>query len=446
MTKPQALHAIILAAGKGTRMKSAQPKVMHTIAGLPMLLHIVRTCKDLGAETITTVIAPDMESVAHALSPHTTAVQQQQLGSGDAVKAALPALANKSGLALILVGDAPLITAQTLKKLTDAANLTGLSVLGMIPENPTGYGRLVCNDAGYVTHIVEEKDASTSERAITLCNAGMYAVSLAHLHRLLNEIDNKNNQQEYYLTDLVAIAAAQNIACAVVLAEANEVAGVNNRAQLAALETTYQNLKRKAVMDAGATLIDPNTVYFSYDTVIGQDVTIEPNVFFGTGVVIGNNVTIHAFSHLEGVTIEDGAAIGPFARIRPHSYIGAGAVVGNFVEVNRSTLNAAAKSKHMSYLGDATIGPKANIGAGTVIANYDGINKHKTDIGAGAFIGSNSTLVAPLTIGQGAFIGAGSTITKNVTPDSLAVARADTRSLEGWATKHRNRAKQKDKT
>lgn len=429
--------AIVLAAGKGSRMKSDLPKVMHKIGNTPMIGHIIRTLEQTGASRIVTVIAPGMDDVAKAVAPHATAVQHHQLGSGDAAKAGLPALAGFSGYVVIAIGDAPLITADTFGRLVAAARQTGLSVLGMRPENSTGYGRLVLDNDAFVAKIVEERDADAKTKSIDLCNAGNFCVSSEHLPTLLAGLKPENDQKEFYLTDIVALAAAAGVKCAYVEAAAGEVQGVNSREQLAQAEKTFQQARRAAAMAQGVTLIDPETVYFSADTVIGMDTVIEPNVFFGPKVKLGANVIIHAFSHLEGTNVDEGSHIGPFARVRPKSNIGRNVTVGNFVEVNRATLRDGSKSKHVSYLGDADIGEKTNIGAGTVIANYDGFDKNDTVIGKGAFTGSNSTIVAPVKIGDGAFVAAGSTITTDVPADALSIARASGTVKEGWAAQYR---------
>ena len=438
------LHCIILAAGKGTRMKSDKPKVMAQLAGQPLISHVVKTCEALAPKTIVTVIADGMDDVIKTVSPHPTAVQKQQLGTGDAAKSALPALKDAKGHVLVLLGDVPMVSKETLEAMVDAAKNTGLSVLGMEADNPAGYGRMVTED-NYVTAIVEERDCTPEQKQITLVNAGCFCVAADKLGKYLNALKSDNAQKEYYLTDIVTLAAADGVKCEYVEGPEHELRGINSRSQLAEAEGELQNYLRAKAMFEGVTLIDPMTVYLSMDTKIGRDVIVEPSVFFGPGVTIGNNVTIHAFSHLEGVTVEDAAAIGPFARIRPHSHIGAKAAVGNFVEVNRSTLKAGAKSKHVSYLGDATIGEKANIGAGTVIANYDGFNKQETNVGSGVFIGSNSTLVAPLNVGDGAYVGAGSTITTDVPADALAVARSRSVVRDGWADSYRAKNKKEKK-
>lgn len=431
------LSCIILAAGKGTRMKSDKPKVMAQLAGQPLIRHVLDACAPLEPATIVTVIAPGMDDVAKAVAPHATAVQEKQMGTGDAAKSALPALKGAKGHVLILLGDVPLVSPETLMALYDAGRETGLSVLAMNAQNPAGYGRLLTNDDGIVTAIVEERDCAPDQKNITLVNAGLFCVDAQKLGEWLGKIGSDNAQKEYYLTDIIAIAAQDGVACDYVEAPEHEVQGINSRSQLAEVESELQNLLRARALHEGATLVDPMTVYFSMDTRIGRDTVVEPNVFFGPGVRIADNVTIHAFSHLEGVSVESGASIGPFARVRPKSKIGAGATIGNFVEVNRAEVKPGAKSKHVSYLGDAVIGEKANIGAGTVIANYDGFDKQETTIGAGTFIGSNSTIVAPIAIGAGAYVAAGSVITAAVPDNALAVARAREVLRDGWATEYR---------
>jgi bifunctional UDP-N-acetylglucosamine pyrophosphorylase/glucosamine-1-phosphate N-acetyltransferase len=437
------LHCIILAAGKGTRMKSAKAKVMAQLCGMPLIKHVVSTCEKLAPSTIITVIADGMADVAQAVAPHTTVVQKQQLGTGDAAKAALPVLETAQGYALILLGDVPMVTPETLSALQEAAKETGLAVLGMRAANPRGYGRLITEN-NYVMQIVEDAECSFDQQEIDLVNAGLFCVELTKLRRYLAALQSDNAKHEYYLTDIVRIAALDGTPCEYVEGPESELQGINSRSQLAEAEGELQNMLRAKAMFDGVTLIDPMTVYFSMDTFLSSDVIVEPNVFFGAGVRVRSGVTIHAFSYLEGVTIEEGASIGPFARIRPQSYISAGASVGNFCEVNRTTLQAGAKSKHLSYLGDAVIGANANIGAGTVIANYDGFDKHQTVIGPACFIGSNSTLVAPLQVGAGAYIGAGSAVNADVPADALAVARERTVIREGWATEYRLK-KEKEK-
>ena len=429
--------AIILAAGKGTRMKSSMPKVMHKVAGRTMIDHVIHACTDMD---ITIVISPDMPELAKAVSPHKTVIQHKQLGTGDAVKAAHTELGHYDGAIFILYGDCPFIETQTLEALLEAAQKTGLSILGFETDNPKGYGRLVIMD-DVVSEIVEDKDCTPDQKALTTCNAGVYCVTGGRLFCWLDKLSNDNAQGEYYLTDMVSIAKTENIDCAYVLTDETQVLGVNSRSQLAQAEFVMQEKLRKQAMDNGVTMIDPQSVYLSIDTKFSQDVIIEPNVVIGSNVCVGKGTHIHAFSHIEGAEIGANAQIGPFARIRPKSKIGDNVTVGNFIEVNRSEFKTGSKSKHLSYIGDAIIGEKTNIGAGTVIANYDGFNKHQTTIGNNVFVGSNSTLVSPMTIGDGAMIGAGSTVTKNIAADALAVARVKEFTREGWALSYRTKHK-----
>lgn len=437
--------AIILAAGKGTRMKSSMPKVLHPVAGKPMVRHVVDTCVKADISAICVITASNMPQVEKAVHPCKIAIQEQQLGTGDAVKAARQYLENYNGAVFILYGDCPLITKDTLDKLYEASQSSGLAILGFSAENPHGYGRLIINNASdTVTVIVEEKDCTDEQRQIQHCNAGIYCIRDQRLFKWLDLLSNDNAQGEYYLTDLVEIAKSHNVRCAYVLADEDEVRGVNSRAQLAEVEAILQNRLRKNAMDAGVTMYDPDTVYLSVDTVFENDVTIEPNVFIGEGVSIGSGTIIHAFSHLEGVEIGRNASIGPFARLRPKSKIGNDVSVGNFTEVNRSEFKDGSKSKHISYIGDTIIGEKTNIGAGTIFANYDGYNKNTTHVGKNVFVGSNSTIIAPVTIEEGAIIAAGSTITHNIPADALAVGRTKQVISEGWAIGYRER-KRKDK-
>jgi bifunctional UDP-N-acetylglucosamine pyrophosphorylase/glucosamine-1-phosphate N-acetyltransferase len=430
------LACIILAAGKGTRMKSAMPKVMHELAGRPMIHWLLERVVHIGIKRIVIVAGPDMPDLENAVTGQAEIViQRERNGTADAVKAALPALEGFQGRALILMGDEPLVPEESLRELAQAA--APLAVMGIIPDDPTGLGRLIIGDDGHLQRIVEEKDASDEERELMLCNGGNYSAVMTLLRECLPKISNDNAQGEYYLTDLVDVARAEKLACEVIEIGADHVWGVNSRAQLAEHERAIQQMLREKHMMNGVSLIDPGTVHFSWDTVIGPDTIIGPNVFFGRAVTIGEGARIEAFCHIEGAIIENGASIGPFARIRPKSRIGEKASVGNFTEVNRSELRAGSKAKHVSYLGDAVIGEKTNIGAGTVIANYDGYEKNATTIGSGAFIGTNATLVAPLEIGDGALVAAGSVVTKNVPADALAVARNRPIIRDGWAGKRR---------
>jgi bifunctional UDP-N-acetylglucosamine pyrophosphorylase / glucosamine-1-phosphate N-acetyltransferase len=428
--------AVILAAGKGTRMKSALPKVMHAIAGQPMIGHVLASLAPLGASPIVVVVAPGMNDVAAAVAPHATAVQEQQHGTAHAVMAAREALGNGADDLLILYGDTPLIATATLQRLLErrrAADKPAVVVLGMRPTDGAEYGRLVVDGGGRLEAIVEHREATAEQRAIGLCNSGVMAVDGRQIWELLAAVSNKNTKGEYYLTDVVALARRQGLACAAIEAPAEELLGINSRAELAAAEAAMQVRLRAQAMAEGATLIDPSTVWFSHDTRLGRDVVVGPNVVFGPGVNVADDVEIRAFCHLDGARVEKGAVIGPFARLRPGSVIGAGAHIGNFVETKNARIAAGAKANHLSYLGDATVGERANIGAGTITCNYDGFGKYETVIGPGAFIGSNSALCAPVTIGAGAFVAAGSVITRNVAPDALAIARGEQVEKPGWA-------------
>ena len=435
MTNKTPLAVVILAAGKGTRMKSALPKVMHKIAGRPMISWLIETAEKLNPEKIIVVTAPGMDDVAQVVKPHQTVVQEKQLGTGDAVKPALPLLKDFDGKVLILLGDEPFLNEDVMQAMI---KWDGLSVMAVRPLSPKGLGRMIVNDDGMLERIVEEKDCTPEERTVKLCNAGNFCIPAKNLAGWLAQLGNDNKQKEYYLTDVPQIAEKEGFLTYVVEADAQWVWGVNTRAELAEHERMAQTMLREQAMAAGVTMIDSNTVTLSWDTKFGQDVVVEPNVIFGTGVTVEDNVTIHGFSHLEGVHIKKAAEIGPFARIRPKSEIGEGAVVGNFIEVNRSKLEAGAKSKHVSYLGDSVIGKKANIGAGTVIANYDGYFKHQSVIGDNVFIGSNSTIIAPVNIADGAIVAAGSNISKNVEKNALAIARSHQENRAGWASEYRN--------
>ncbi len=436
--------AIILAAGLGTRMKSALPKVMHPIAGRPMIAHLLATLGSMGIDNVCAVISENMDVVADCVAPHAAAIQHEALGTGHAVLAARDVLGDLDGDVLVLFGADPLVTPQTLNRMLErrrSADNPAVVVLGFRPADPRLYGRLVTNSDGALEAIVEAKDASPEQLAIPLCNSGVMAIDGARLWSLLERVGNDNAKGEYYLTDIIALARADGHVCALVEGDAFELTGVDSRADLAQAEQIAQQRLRAAAMAGGASLRDPDTVYFSHDTALGRDVTIEPNVVFGTGVTIGDNVTIKAFSHLENSTIAPNVSIGPFVRLRGGTQIADGAYIGNFVEMKNADFGSGAKAAHLSYVGDSTVGTKANIGAGTITCNYDGFNKHRTEIGAGAFIGSNAALVAPVRIGDGAIIGAGSAITKDVDAGALAVTRAEQRSVGGWAEKLRKRMK-----
>jgi bifunctional UDP-N-acetylglucosamine pyrophosphorylase/glucosamine-1-phosphate N-acetyltransferase len=436
---------ILLAAGKGTRMKSDLPKVLHQLAGKPLVGHALDAAAALNPSQCVVVVGPGMEDVATAVAPHPIAVQANQQGTADAVLAAREALSGFGGgsdgaTVLVLYGDTPMIGADTLKRMIAArAAGAGVVVLGFRPVDAAEYGRLVLDAAGALEAIVEYRDADEDQRAIDLCNSGVMAVSAGHIWGLLDRVGNDNAKGEYYLTDIVALARASGLACAVVEGAEKEVLGINSRGDLAAAEAVWQQTRRARAMADGATLTDPATVWFAHDTQIGRDVTIGPSVFFGSGVSVADGATINAFCRLDGVTIGPGASVGPFARLRPGAEIGAGARIGNFVEVKNAVLGAGAKANHLSYVGDAVVGDGANIGAGTITCNYDGFLKHRTEIGAGAFIGSNTALVAPVSVGKGALVGAGSTITKNVPDDAIAVTRGRHTVVEGAAKDYRER-------
>ena len=437
MTRPVA--AIILAAGQGTRMKSKLHKVLHPIAGRPMLLHLIVSLAELTPERQVVVVGAGREQVEAAVAGHdvTIAGQAEQLGTGHAVAQAHDALAGFVGDVLILYGDVPLVRAATMQAMLDRLNRGDdprAVVLGFRPEDPAAYGRILADGQGIIEKMVEYKDASEAERAVTLCNSGLMAVRSTDLFVLLDQIGNENAAGEYYLPDIVMLPGQTS---AVVETDPLEVAGVNSRAELAGVEAAWQAQRRAAAMRDGVTLVAPETVFFSHDTALARDVTVEPHVVFGPGVSVEEDVVIHAFSHLEGAVVRRGAEIGPYARLRPGADIGAKAKVGNFVEIKKATLGEGAKANHLSYIGDASVGAGANIGAGTITCNYDGFLKYRTEIGAGAFIGSNSALVAPVTIGDGAIVGAGSVVTRDVEADALALARGKQEALPGWAKRFR---------
>ena len=422
---PRDTTAVILAAGLGTRMKSRLPKCLHPIAGRPMLRHLIGTAEAVFSR-IVVVTGPEMEAVARAAAPHETVVQAERLGTGHAALQAAGAFGD--GDVAILYADNPLITRETLARLqaarAEAGDGVGLALLTMRPPDPGRYGRVLTNAAGDVTAIVEWADASEAERAVNLCNAGVFCAGAGDLARWLKAVRNDNAKGEYYLTDVVALAVAEGRRVVAVEADHAELQGINSRAELAEAEAQMQARLRLAAMEGGATLTAPETVFFAADTVLEPDVMIGPHVVFGPGVTIRSGAEILAFSHLEGCEVGEGARIGPYARLRPGARVGRAAHVGNFVELKATTLGDGAKANHLAYLGDADIGPGSNIGAGSITCNYDGHLKHRTAIGAGSFIGSNATLVAPLTLGAGSFIAAGSTITRDVAPDALAFGRA----------------------
>ena len=433
---------VILAAGQGTRMRSDTHKVLHPIAGKPMLLHLLSTLEAMGAERRIVVVGKGREQLEKALEGHgvVTALQSEQKGTGHAVQMAENALEGFDGALLILYGDTPFVTRDTLAEMLDrlaAKDDPGVVVLASSPVDGKTYGRVILGDGDHISKMVEYKDANEAERAVKLCNSGMMAVQSKDLFRWLSKVNNANAAKEYYLPDIVMIAKEEGRAPVAIEGESFETAGVNSRAELAALEEDWQTRRRWQALEQGATLIDPESVWFSADTELGRDCTIEPHVVFGPGVKIADGATIKAFSHIEGAIISTGCVVGPFARLRPGAVLGEGSKVGNFVEVKQANLGKGAKANHLSYIGDANVGEKANIGAGTITCNYDGFGKYQTDIGPGAFIGSNSALVAPVTIGAGAIVGAGSVVTKNVAADELAIARGEQRGFAGWAARFR---------
>lgn len=432
---------IVLAAGKGTRMKSALPKVMHRVAGRSLVAHVLHAAEALAPAQAVVVVGPGMDSVtaeAQRVFPEAlTAVQEDRLGTGHAVLMAQPALMGFSGILLVLYGDVPLITAESLMRLADLAGRSGIAVLGFEAANSHGYGRLLRDAAGRVVAIREELDATPEEKVISLCNSGIIAVSSDLLWPLIAKLGNNNAKGEYYLTDLVELAAAAGAPASLALCDEAEVAGVNDRTQLARIETILQDVYRRRHMLNGATLTAPDTVFFSADTVIGQDVVIGPHVVLGPGVTVEDGAEIIGFSHLEGARVGAGARVGPFARLRPEAEIGANAHIGNFVEVKKSVIGPGAKANHLSYIGDASVGARTNIGAGTITCNYDGYDKHLTEIGENVFVGSNTSLIAPVKLGNGANIAAGSVITRNVPADALAMTRPEMEVREGWAARYR---------
>ncbi|MDE2383706.1 MAG: bifunctional UDP-N-acetylglucosamine diphosphorylase/glucosamine-1-phosphate N-acetyltransferase GlmU [Alphaproteobacteria bacterium] len=436
------LALVVLAAGMGTRMKSAIPKVLHKIAGRSMLSHVLHAGKELGAAKVVVIHGPDMPGVlqeARGVIPNCQfSEQRERLGTGHAVSMAKEALAGFKGTVLTLWGDAPLVKADTLRAL--AAKIDAkhrMAVLAFEAENPFGYGRMITKGKA-VLDIREQLDASPAERKIRLCNSGYIAIDNELLWQIIPKLSNKNAKGEFYLTDLVKLANKAKTKVALATCDEMEVAGVNDRAQLSVLEREYQREARRAAMAGGATLIDPDTVYFSADTKLGKDVVVEPNVFFGPGVVVGDDVEILANSHIEGTVISSGARIGPFARLRPGAEIGENAHIGNFVEVKKAVIGKGAKANHLTYIGDAVVGAGSNIGAGTITCNYDGYEKHLTEIGENVFVGSNTSLVAPVKVGAGSNIAASSVITREIPPDSLAVSRPELIIKEGWAKRYRS--------
>ncbi|HYN46449.1 MAG TPA: bifunctional UDP-N-acetylglucosamine diphosphorylase/glucosamine-1-phosphate N-acetyltransferase GlmU [Allosphingosinicella sp.] len=448
MARPFA--SVILAAGKGTRMKSDLHKVLHPIAGRPMLGHLLAAVDELGPHRTVVVVGDKSGQVEPLVAAYdgVVVVQEPQQGTAHAVRQAEAALAGFDGDVLILYADTPFVTPKTMRRMLErlgAADAPAAAVVASRPADPKQYGRILAARDGTIEKMVEYKDATEDERALDLCNSGLMAVRSADLWPLLAQVGNDNAGHEYYLPDIVMIAAAEGRKSAVIEVPSDEVEGINSRAELAAAEAVWQARRRAQAMADGVALVAPDTIWFSHDTKIGPDSVIEPNVVFGPGVTIGARVTVKSFSHIEGATIADDARIGPYARLRPGTEIGAGARVGNFVEVKQATLGPGAKANHLAYLGDAEIGAGANIGAGTITCNYDGFFKYKTWIGEGAFIGSNTALVAPVSVGKGALVAAGSVITKDVADDAVALARAAQVEKPGRAATFRERMQARKK-
>jgi bifunctional UDP-N-acetylglucosamine pyrophosphorylase/glucosamine-1-phosphate N-acetyltransferase len=432
--------AIILAAGEWTRKRSAMPKVMHQVGGRPMLGHVIGAARAAGANRLAIVVGPNTGQVrgfiGETAAEATAYEQTKRLGTAHAVLAAAKEFKQAPDDVIVLYGDTPLLTAGTLKRLRAAlARGADVVALGFRTSHPTGYGRLL-TEKGRLIAIREERDASEAEREVDFCNAGVMAFR-GTTAALLKKIRNENAKREYYLTDLVALANKAKKKVVAIEGKESEFLGVNSRIELAAAERVFQHHARRVAMSEGVTLIAPETVWFSHDTKLGRDVIVEPNVFFGPGVTVGDGVVIRANSHIDGATIAEGAIIGPFARLRPGAVIGPGVFIGNFVEIKNAGIDEGAKINHLTYVGDAHVGVGANVGAGTITCNYDGFDKHHTEIGAGAFIGSNSALVAPVNIGAGAYVGSGSVITMDVPDDALAIGRGRQMMKPGWAAELR---------
>lgn len=451
MVEANDILGIVLAAGEGTRMKSARPKVLHEVAGRSLVGHAIASAQAAGVARLGVVIGPERPDVAREVTRRAPEAQvfeqRERRGTAHAVLQAAPLIEAGCKALVVLFGDTPLVRPESIRALAQSvqAGDTAVAVMGFEALDPTGYGRLL-TEGEQLLAIREHKDASGEERAVRLCNSGLMAIRGDMALDLLRSIGADNAQNEFYLTDVVALARTRGLGARFVLAPEEDALGVNDRVQLSVCEGVLQRRLREQHMRAGVTLIAPETVFFSLDTELGRDVLVEPNVVFGPGVVVDSGAVIHAFSHLEGATVRAGATVGPFARLRPGADLGEGAKVGNFVEIKKATLGREAKVSHLTYIGDAEVGAEANIGAGTITCNYDGFSKFVTRIGAGAFIGSNTALVAPVSIGAGATVGAGSVITHDVEPDALALTRAPTKSLPGWAKAFRERPENQAKT
>jgi len=440
--------AIILAAGKSTRMKSATSKVLHNVGGRPMLAWVKALADSAGVSKIVCVVGEanaDVRAAAEALGME-IAVQEPQLGTGHAVLAAKDNLANFDGTVTVLYADTPLIRPDTARMVFDALNDSDVAVLGFEAEDPGAYGRLI-TEGDELQAIVEAKEATPEQLAVTLCNSGVISASRADMFSALSRVTNENAKGEYYLTDVIEILRGDGKRAVAVIGDEAEVLGVNSRIDLALAEQAFQSAKRQDIMAGGVTLRDPESVIFAYDTEIENDAEVGANVVFGPGVTVRKNAVIHPFSHLEDCEIGEAANIGPFARIRPGTILEGHTRIGNFVETKKARIGKGSKVNHLSYIGDAEIGEDVNVGAGTITCNYDGYKKHKTTIEDGAFVGTHSSLVAPVTIGKGAFLGSGGVITKDVPADALALARADQVNKEGWAKRyHAAQRKRKDKS
>ncbi|WP_373487172.1 bifunctional UDP-N-acetylglucosamine diphosphorylase/glucosamine-1-phosphate N-acetyltransferase GlmU [Blastomonas sp.] len=444
----QALAAIILAAGQGTRMRSDLHKVLHPIAGQPMLHHLLASFDAVGAAEQVVVVGARREQVEASVAGRGVRIahQAEQLGTAHAALQAKDALAGFDGIAIVCFGDTPFLKPETIRRLADrllAEDAPRVAVLGFVPDDAKAYGRIIARLDGTISKMVEFKDASKQERAVKLCNSGVTAVRASDLWGLLERVGNNNAAGEYYLPDIVMLAIKDHDSAVVVETDADELIGINSRAELAEAERIWQAQRRAQAMADGATLIAPETVWFAFDTVIGRDVLIESNVVFGPGVSVADGATIHAFSHIAGATIGEGCAVGPFARLRPGARLEQGAKVGNFVEMKNAVLGVGAKASHLTYLGDATVGANANIGAGTITCNYDGYFKYQTVIGEGAFIGSNSALIAPVTIGRDAIVAAGSAVSRDVADGEMRMVRAEQLVKPGWADRFHDTMKKR---
>ena len=449
MPKPKPLAVVILAAGKGTRMQSRKPKVMHEVLGLPMINWLINTVEQLSPERLVVVIGKGMDDLERAVKPHTTVIQKKQQGTGDALKAAMPKLKDFTGDVLVLLGDTPLISVDTLRNLIATRHVdavTGISVLGVEMQDPSGYGRLLMGRNNILKAIREEKDASAQEKQEHVVNTGAFCLDSRRIERWLANLDNKNAQAEYYITDLPELAAKDKIKTRVALANnTSEVLGCNTSVDLANLEAAAQQKMREHFIMNGVVMQDPSTVYLHHDTEIGEGTLIEPNVYFSQGVKVGEKVHIKAFCHIEGTIIGNGTTVGPFARLRPGTEVGEDVRIGNFVEIKKSEIGDRSKISHLGYVGDTIMGDDVNFSCGAITVNYDGFQKHQTVIGKGVMVGSNVNLVAPVTLDDGAFIAAGSTITTDVPADSLSVERGQAEVRQGWATLYRKRKEEAKK-